>query len=76
MSEPKIITDTLAQLEAAERDPRHPRSLARQAVAKWRSNAEREMLPVTNQHDIHEAPVLNTDAILDHNHHNQRLGRK
>lgn len=74
MNEPKIITDTLAQLEAAERDPQHPRTLARQAVAKWRSDAEREALPVTNIIDT-GAPLLDRDAVLRRsypNHANEK----
>lgn len=39
MSEPKEITDTLNAIEAAERGPDHPRTLARQAVAKWRAGS-------------------------------------
>jgi hypothetical protein len=61
--EPKIITDTLAQLEAAERDPEHPRSLARAAIKRWRSDADREALPVTNIVDS-GAPLLDRDAVV------------
>lgn len=60
----KIVNETLAQLEAAERDPSHPRTIARQAVAEWRSDAQRQQLPVTNQHDGKGAKVLNIDATL------------
>ena len=76
MNEPKIIADTLAQLEAAERSPDHPRTIARQAVAKWRSDADREVLPVSNQHDTRGAKVLDVTAALGHKHHDARLGKK
>ena len=61
---PKAVNDTLAQLEAAERDPNHPRTLARQAVAKWRSDAERGHLPIVNLTTGSGAPLLDRDAVL------------
>lgn len=72
----KAVNDTLAQLEAAEREPSHPRSLARETVAKWRSDAERGELPIVNLTTGSGAPLLDRDAVLSHAHHDQRLGRK
>jgi hypothetical protein len=60
----KAINETLAQLEAVERDPNHPRSLARQAVKRWRSDAEKQGLPVANTHDVKGAPVLDVNAVI------------
>ena len=71
----KVINETLAQLEAAERDPDHARSIARQAVAEWRSDAAKGQLPTTNIIDT-GAPLLRPDEVLGHEHHNKRLGRK
>lgn len=76
MSESKAITDALNAIEAAERSPDHPRSIARQAVAEWRSDASRLKLPVSNTHDDKGAPVLDVAATLAHDHHDARLGRK
>ena len=76
MNEPKIITDAINALEAAERGPDHPRTLAREAIRKWRSNAEREALPVSNQHDTRGARVLDVNRALGHDGHDTRLGRK
>lgn len=76
MSEPKAITDVINAIEAAERGPDHPRSIARQAVAQWRSDAQRNQLPVTNQHDDKGAPVLDVSATLGYSHHNARLGKQ
>ncbi len=75
MNEPKIITDAINALEAAERGPDHPRNLARDAVRKWRSHADREALPVVNIVDT-GAPLLRVDQTLNHAHHERRLGRK
>lgn len=41
----------------------HPRDLARQRVAQWRSNAQREGLPTTNLTDS-GAPLLERDRVL------------
>lgn len=60
----KNVSDTLAAIEAQERDPNHPRVLAREVIKQWRSNAQRESLPVSNQHDDKNAPVLDVDEIL------------
>ena len=59
----KMIATTLSKIEAAERDPNHPRALARQAVAKWRSDAESERLPVTNITDS-GAPLLRVNEVI------------
>lgn len=71
----KVINETLAQLEAAERDPDHPRSIARQAVAQWRSDAAKGQLPTTNIIDT-GAPLLRADDVLRYDDHDRRLGRK
>jgi hypothetical protein len=78
MTEPsaKAVAATIDAIEAAQRDVNHPRSLARAAIAKWCSDAERLKLPVSNVHDDKGAPVLDIQRTLDHDHHNQRLGRK
>lgn len=75
MSEPKAITNVINAIEAAERGPDHPRSIARQAVAQWRSDAAKGQLPTTNIVDT-GAPLLRPDDVLGHEHHNKRLGRK
>jgi hypothetical protein len=72
----KTVDDTLREIEAAERDPAHPRSLARQAVKRWRSDAERLKLPVANVHDSKGAEVLDIDAALAYHDHDRRLGRQ
>ena len=72
----KTVNKALADIEAAERDPQHPLALARQAVKRWRSDAEKHRHPVTNVHDDKGARVLDVAATLAHNHHDRRLGRK
>ena len=60
-----------AQLRVIDNEQRHPRDIARQRVAEWRSNAEREQLPVSNVHDDKGAPLLDVDEVLrrsDPNH--------
>jgi hypothetical protein len=78
MNEPstKIVNATLKQIEAAERVPTHPRSLARHAVKRWRSDAERLKLPVANIHDSKGAEILDVDAALAYHDHDRRLGRQ
>jgi hypothetical protein len=78
MNEPstKIVNATLKQIEAAERDPAHPRSLARAAVKHWRSDAERQGYPITNVHDSKGAKVLDVDSVLGYGDHDCRLGRE
>lgn len=63
------------QLRAVNNRQPHARDLARQAVAEWRSDAVKEQLPTTNIIDT-GAPLLRPDDVLDHEHHNKRLGRK
>jgi hypothetical protein len=70
------VAATLNAIEAAERDPAHPRSLARHAVKRWRSDAERLKLPVANVHDSKGAKVLDIDAALAYHDHDRRLGRE
>lgn len=58
------ITAALKAIETTELPDDHPRVLARQRVNEWRSNAEREKLPVSNPHDSKGAPLLDVDAVL------------
>lgn len=51
-----------AQLRAVENEVDHPRDAARKAVKRWRSNAEKEKLPVANQSTGH--PNLFVDEVL------------
>lgn len=71
----KVINATLQQIEAAERPAAHPRTIARQAVKRWRSDAAKLKLPVSNQHDS-DVPSLRVDETLNHDGHDRRLGRK
>lgn len=50
-------------LRAVDNDHPHARDLARQRVAEWRSNAQREGLPTTNLTDS-GAPLLDRDLVL------------
>lgn len=68
------IHHALRSIENAERDPSHPRALARKAIAEWRSNAQREGLPTTNTHDDKGARVLPVDDVLKWEP--QHIGRK
>lgn len=51
-------------LRAVDNNQPHARDIARQRVSEWRSNAERERLPVSNPHDDKGAPVLDVDSTL------------
>lgn len=70
------VSDTLAAIEAQERDPNHPRTIAREAIKQWRSNAQRESLPVSNQHDNKNAPVLDVDEVLSRSQLDHVKGRQ
>lgn len=61
---PNNINQVLAQIESAERPASHPRTLAREAIAQWRSNAQREGLPVTNLRDEKGAELLDVDRVV------------
>lgn len=50
-------------LRAVNPEVEHPRDVAHKAVKRWRSNAEKEKLPVSNQFDS-GAPSLRTDEVL------------
>lgn len=52
------------QLRAIDNAVEHPLDRARRLVAEWCSNAQRESLPVSNQHDDKNAPVLDVDEVL------------
>lgn len=51
-------------LRAVDNDHEHTRDYARRKVKEWRSNAERERLPVSNPHDDKGAPVLMRDDVV------------
>lgn len=51
-------------LRAVDNDHLHARDLARQRVAEWKSNAQREGLPIANQVDS-GAPLLRRDEIVE-----------
>lgn len=52
-----------AALRAVNPNVDHPRDRARRDVKRWRSNAEKEKLPVVNQWHS-GAPNLSVDAVL------------
>lgn len=58
------VADTLRRLALSELPDTHPRKLAREAVIQFRSNAQREGLPVVNERDVHGAPLLDRDAVV------------
>ena len=61
-------------LERLDRALEHPRILAAKAVAEFRGRELSQ--PWINRHDDKGAPTLNPDAVLGHDHHDRRLGRK
>lgn len=52
-----------SNLRAVDSEVEHPRERARREIQRWRSNAEQERLPVSNQHDT-GAPRLMVDEVL------------
>ena len=55
-----------SSLRAVDNEQEHPRDRARREVKRWRSNAEKERLPISNQHDNDQVkPVLRVDEILE-----------
>lgn len=58
------ITRALREIEGADLPDDRPRRLAREAIAKWRSDTEQRQLPVVNLHDDKGAPLLDRDAVL------------
>jgi hypothetical protein len=52
------------KLRAVNNAQSHARDLARQRVAEWRSNAQREGLPVTNVRDGKGAELLDVDQVV------------
>lgn len=52
-----------SNLRAVDSEQEHPRDRARREVKRWRSDAERERLPVSNQQDT-GAPRLSVDEVL------------
>lgn len=51
-------------LRAVDNETEHPRDRARRRVRDWRSNAQRDQLPISNIHDDKGADVLDVDAVL------------
>lgn len=58
------ISRTLREIERSELPDYHPRDLARQRVREWKSNAEREGLPIVNTTTGSGAPLLDRDEVL------------
>jgi hypothetical protein len=55
------------------------RVIARQAIQRyktWKSDAEKQKRPLSNQHDAAGAPLLNIDAVLRRSEPNDLLGKK
>jgi hypothetical protein len=52
------------QLRAVDNQRMHPKDIARQAVKRWRSDAEKQGLLVANTHDVKGAPVLDVNAVI------------
>lgn len=57
------VSHALRSIEATELPDNHPRKLAREAIAEFRSNAQREGLPIANQIDS-GAPLLRRDEVV------------
>lgn len=62
-----------SQLRAVDNQQLHPLDTTHQT--EWRSNAEREQLPVVNVVDSGK-PLLRVDEVLNYDDHNRRLGRR
>lgn len=60
----RAIADALRRLALSELLDDHPRKLARDAIMEFRSNAQREGLPIANVHDDKGAPVLMRDDVI------------
>ena len=71
----KTVNQALRDIEAAELLPGHPRAIARRLLKRWRSDATRLKLAVSNQHDS-GAPSLRVDEVLGHDGHDARLGKR
>lgn len=50
-------------LRVIDNEQPHARDIARQRIAEWRSNAQRESLPVVNVQDS-GAPLLRRDEVV------------
>ena len=70
------VNDALRDIERTERPADHPRILAREAVAEWRSNAQREGLPVTNLRDGKGAELLDVDRVVRGSYPTYEAGEK
>lgn len=53
-----------AQLRAVDPEIEHPRDAARKAVRRWRSDADKQKLPVSNVQDT-GSPSLRVDDVLE-----------
>lgn len=62
-------------LRAVNNENPSARDIAAQRVKRWRSNAEKEKLPVSNQDDS-GAPSLRTDDILKRSEGDHLIGKK
>lgn len=60
----QAVSDTLRRITVSQLPDDHPRVLAREAVAQFRSDAERGRLATTNLHDVHGAPLLDRDGVV------------
>lgn len=60
----QVVADALRRLTLSELPDDHPRKLARDAIMEFRSNAQREGLPIANVHDDKGAPVLMRDEVV------------
>lgn len=60
----QAISDTLRRITVSQLPDDHPRRLAAEAVAQFRSDAERGQLATTNIRDVHGAPLLDRDGVV------------
>lgn len=54
-----------SQFRVVDGEREHSRDYARRKVRQWRSNAERDRLPVSNVHDDKGAEVLDVDRVIN-----------
>lgn len=65
----KLVTETINSLEAQNQPQPTKMEIVDDVddAPRWLSDAEREGLPLSNQHDTKGAPVLDRDAVLKWN---------
>lgn len=51
-------------LRAVDNERPHARDVARKIIRRWKSDAEKDHLPVANQHGEEVRPVLRVDEVL------------